>query len=223
MNKIIIFLTYAYPNREKFFKILDTLDKNNVYGVEIGIPSRNPYLDGEIIKNATEKVYINGFDEDEFISDIKGIYNKYNFKKYLMGYDTEIKEYRINKISEYYDGIIVVDSLNNIKQIPLVKPNEKVNIEKIKNGNPDFIYLISGEGKTGSFQKTPNQYLENLRTIKEHLDIPCFIGFGITTKSDVENIISSGADGAIIGSKFVSLVDDLGKVREYIIELKGSK
>lgn len=138
-----------------------------------------------------------------------------------MGYDTEIKEYRINKISEYYDGIIVVDSLNNIKQIPLVRPNEKVNIEKIKNDNPDFIYLISGEGKTGSFQKTPNQYLDNLRNIKEHLDIPCFIGFGITTKSDAENIISSGADGEIIGSKFVSLVDDLGKTREYIIELKG--
>ncbi|WP_419773135.1 tryptophan synthase subunit alpha [Helcococcus kunzii] len=47
------------------------------------------------------------------------------------------------------------------------------------------------------------------------------MGFGITTKSDVENIISSGADGAIIGSKFVSLVDDLGKAREYIIEVKG--
>lgn len=219
MNKIILYLTYGYPSREKFFEILDIIDKFNIYGVEIGIPSENPYLDGSLIKEISKKYLLNEDTILKFKEDIKWIYNNYKFKKYLMGYKNEVEKYNINSLSKYYDGIIIVDSKNNQKQIFLVNPDEDISIEKIKDIKSDFIYLISGVGKTGSFNKLPNQYIKNLNKIKENTSIPCFIGFGIQSKKDIEEVVNNGADGAVIGSKFLSIAHNKEDVEKFLKSL----
>lgn len=219
MKKIVIFLTYLYPNRDDFFKILDLLDKSNIFGVEIGLPDENAYLDGDTIKDINKKILKRGFSLEEFEKDLKYIYSKYNFKTILMGYKSSIDKLNLNKLKNYYHGIIVVDKVGYDKQIPLISKeiSESINLEEYSNSL--FAYVMSGSGKTGSFDKLPDEYIKSIENIKSRSNLECFVGFGIKNKEDVEQVIENGADGAIIGSSFLKKTNNFEDLKEYVNNL----
>lgn len=219
MKKIVIFLTYLYPNRDDFFKILDLLDKSNIFGVEIGLPDKNAYLDGDTIKDINKKILKRGFSLEEFEKDLKYIYSKYNFKTILMGYKSSIDKLNLNKLKNYYHGIIVVDKNGYDKQIPLISKenSESINLEEYSNSL--FAYVMSGSGKTGSFDKLPDEYIKCIENIKSRSNLECFVGFSIKNKEDVEQVIENGADGAIIGSSFLKKTTNFEDLKEYVNNL----
>lgn len=219
MKKIVIFLTYLYPNRDDFFKILDLLDKSNIFGVEIGLPDENAYLDGDTIKDINKKILKRGFSLEEFEKDLEYIYSKYNFKTILMGYKSSIDKLNLNKLKNSYHGIIVVDKTGYYKQIPFISKenSETINLEEYSNSL--FAYVMSGSGKTGSFDKLPNEYIESIKNIKSISNLDCFVGFGIKNKEDIEQVIENGADGAIIGSSFLKKATNFETLKEYVNNL----
>lgn len=219
MKKIVIFLTYLYPDREKFFKILDLLDKSKIYGVEIGLPDENAYLDGDTIKNINSKILEKGFTFEDFENDLKYIYKNYKFKTILMGYKSSIDKLNLNQLKNYYHGIIVVDSLGYDKQIPLISKENSKSIDLENYSNSLFAYIMSGSGKTGTFTRLPNEYIESISDIKSRSSINCFVGFGIKNQSDVNQVIKNGADGAIIGSSFLKKALDFEELKEYVNDL----
>lgn len=219
MNKIVIFLTYMYPNKEKFFEILDLLDKSNIYGVEIGLPDENAYLDGDTIRNINSEIIKKGFTTEQFEEDLINIYENYNFKTILMGYKSSINKLNLDKLKDFYHGIIVVDEIGYDKQIPLISKDNSEDIDLDIYDNSLFAYVMSGSGKTGSFDELPDEYIESIEYIKSRSNIDCFVGFGIKNNKDVTQVISNGADGAIIGSNFLKKANDLDKLEKYINSL----
>lgn len=209
MKKIVLFLTYNYPSRYDFFKILNLLNRENIYALEIGLPDENPYLDGETIKNINMEVIDRGFSYSQFEKDIKYIYKNYKFKTIIMGYKNSIDLLNLDYLKNYYHGIIVVDNKGYDKQIPLLSSEIIENIdmteelEELQSQNPLFLYLISGAGKTGTFENLPTDYINSINLLKPKTNIPCLVGFGVKNRRDVEEVLKNGADGAIIGSSFI--------------------
>ena len=76
MKKLIIYITFMYPNKEKFFEILTMLDKCQADVVEIGIPAENPYLDGDIVKHTYEEVLKNKITIEEIKETLQTIKRK---------------------------------------------------------------------------------------------------------------------------------------------------
>lgn len=230
MKKLAIYITINYPNKEGFFKTLDALEKCKVDYLELGVPVTNPYMDGQIIKDSHKQVLDMGLDNKEFYDTLHEIKSKYkNFKLLLMTYKEGLIKYALLNNSDYYDGLLCVDEFvekkNNVNPIQLY--NEDINEEelqsKLKN-NMEFAYVMSGRGKTGSFNIVPDEYKKTMKRIRKHSNIDLLVGFGISTKEHTKSITDNGADGVIIGSSFMNLMkeNDYNLLEKYIMDIKSA-
>lgn len=209
MKNIMFYLTLNYPNKKEFFNILDSLKENNFGYLEIGIPVTDPYMDGDIIKRTHEEVLAKNLLREDVVDTLEKIKNEYDFKVILMTYFEGVEKFQLDELKpELYDGLLCVDKYLTTKEIkkpvqlyaPQIENTERM--EKMEN-NETLAYVVSGEGKTGSFDEVPSEYIRNLNYLKKNTDIPIFVGFGIKSKKDVDQVLESGADGAIIGTSFL--------------------
>ncbi|MEG0550855.1 MAG: tryptophan synthase subunit alpha [Vagococcus sp.] len=210
MENLAIFTVLNYPNETKFFNILDTLESRKVGYVEIGIPVTNPYVDGELIQEAHQSVMKDGLSKEKVQQALKTIKENYSFKVILMTYKEGVELFDLDHLShELYDGIICVDQVLNpeVFNQPVYIFNEDLSDEELTgylNSQSPFHYVMSGRGKTGSFDSVPTEYVETIKKIAViKKDTKNFIGFGIKTKEDISSVKNNGADGAIIGTEFL--------------------
>jgi tryptophan synthase alpha chain len=93
--------------------------------------------------------------------------------------------------------------------IYLVSPtNTPSRMKKIVEKSSGFVYYILQKGVTGARKKSSGE-LKELRVIKKIAKKPVFAGFGISTPEQA-SVVANYADGVIIGSSFVSLVEKCG-------------
>jgi len=50
--------------------------------------------------------------------------------------------------------------------------------------------------------------LDLIKRVRKHTDKPLCVGFGISNANHVRDVIKAGADGAIVGSAIVKIVED---------------
>jgi tryptophan synthase alpha chain len=95
-----------------------------------------------------------------------------------------------------------------------------------------FLYLVSAFGVTGTRERVTKLTIDTIRKVHLHTvgTIPLAVGFGISKTEHVKTILSCRAEGAIVGSAFVRIVqDNLGRlegmiqnISELTRELKAS-
>lgn len=205
MKHIMFYMTLNYPNNKSFFDILEALSNEGMTYLELGIPVEDPFMDGEIIQQSHDTVLKNGLNQADVIEILKQIKEKYSFKIILMTYYAGVEKYDLLSHENLYDGLLCVDKnltkkdLNKPIQLYPPKMDGLKMKEKLQN-NETFAYVISGEGKTGSFDDVPTDYVDTIKNIRKFSDIPAFVGFGIKTKEDAESVFNNDADGVIIGT-----------------------
>ena len=216
MTKLAFYVTLHYPNRKEFFTILDTLEEHGASYVEIGIPVQDPFMDGSLIKETHQLVLKQGLNHDSLIETLKEIKEKFTFQVVLMTYKEGVDSFLLNTIPDFlYDGLLCVDDVitkddfnHPIRIYPPQLKEEEI-ISLLKN-NELFSYVISGEGKTGTFNEVPTQYKDTVRIIKKYSALPTLVGFGIKTPKDVASVLINGADGAVIGTEFLKVFQQKG-------------
>lgn len=208
MNNLALYVTINYPTRKTFFEILDVIEQFQVGFVEIGIPVENPHLDGEVVRKTQELVYPE-LSQEEIVSVLQEIRQRYQFKVILMTYQQGVEHFQLSQIPQHlYDAVLCVDEDLDPKKYPglvhiFTNQLEPTTIDEQLANSTQFVYVVSGEGKTGEFEQLPDDYLQLLPYIKEQTKLPVFVGFGVKTVEDVASILANGADGAIIGSEFI--------------------
>lgn len=229
MRHLAFYIPMHYPDRERFFEILRLLDEEGAGYVEVGIPVSDPYMDGEIIRETNREILKQSLTGEDIVVSLKEIRSRFHFKVVIMTYQEGVKRFSLTNIPhELYDGFICVngDYPPDIIHDPIKVLNQSKSNDELKQAlehNHLFAYVASGEGKTGSFNKLPNQYIEVVKRVKYFTSIPAFVGFGIKSASDVELVIKNGADGAIIGTEFIRQYQQGGfeALKGYIDKLKG--
>ena len=86
-----------------------------------------------------------------------------------------------------------------------------------------FVYCVSSLGVTGTRSEITTDIGEMVRLVKETKDIPCAVGFGISTPEQAAEMCRT-ADGVIVGSAIVKLCGANGWacvpfVRDYVRKL----
>ncbi|MHC4842503.1 MAG: tryptophan synthase subunit alpha, partial [Planctomycetota bacterium] len=71
-----------------------------------------------------------------------------------------------------------------------------------------FIYTVSVLGVTGSREKLSEKVDGLVVKLKKLTDVPICVGFGISKPEHAVTIASAGADGIIIGSKLVGMIEE---------------
>lgn len=225
---ITVYLLANFPNKEKFYKVLDEIKKSKIDYLELGIPCGNPFMDGAIIANAHKLVSNRGFEEED-LKDILLYINKNmpEVKLILMTYSDGISKYNLYNYKNYYNGILCPENfINDNKANRIQIYNEELTEDEIKERlkyNKEFAYVMTGVMKTGTKCEIPKSYLKTIEKIKKYSDILIQVGFGISTPEDVKMIAESKADGIIIGSELMrrAEIDRLDDIYNYLISIKS--
>jgi tryptophan synthase alpha chain len=118
---------------------------------------------------------------------------------------------------EEFDGVCKEYGLDLIS---LIAPTSHERISMIAKEAQGFVYCVSSLGVTGMRSQITTDIGAMVKLVKEEKDIPCAVGFGISTPEQAAKMCQS-ADGAIVGSAIVKLCEKYGKdcvpyVAEYV-------
>lgn len=175
--------------------------------LEVGIPSPDPFMDGELVKNSMLRSIGNGTDEAgiaNYFADLRECCPS----QYIaaMGYGS-IAALVCNDVNGCpVDGIIQVGcehtaaatAYDKIAFVPYRMDSD--DIERAKNAG-GYVFLQANDGKTGTRDYFSPRNAEHLATLREAgIAIPVLLGFGLSTPDQVAAAIALGADGVIIGS-----------------------
>ncbi|MGI6119321.1 MAG: tryptophan synthase subunit alpha [Desulfosporosinus sp.] len=238
----IAFLTGGDPDIETTEKLVPAMAEAGADLIEIGIPFSDPIAEGTVIQAADERALKSGCTTDKLfdmvtrirkITDVPLLFMTYLNPVYVYG-----KEKFISRCAECgIDGIIVPDmpfeekdelaeicELNKIDLISMIAPTSEERITLIAKEAKGFIYCVSSLGVTGIRSNITTDIRKIVQNIREVTDIPCAIGFGISTPEQAGSMAKL-SDGAIVGSAIVKLVAKYGKgsvkyVSEYVRSIK---
>ena len=223
-----IYFCAGYPTLEGTTEVIRTLEKHGVDMIEIGIPFSDPMADGPVIQHAATQALKNGMTLQLLFTQLKDIRHKVQIPLILMGYLNPIMQFGFENFCRTckevgIDGVIIPDlpfkdymneyrpiaEKYDIKVIMLITPEtSEERIRLIDEHTDGFIYMVSSAAITGvqkDFGTQKQAYFQRIAAMK--LRNPRMIGFGISNKQTFETA-SANAAGAIIGSKFVTLLGD---------------
>ncbi len=223
-----IYFCAGAPRLEGTANVISTLAKNGISMIEVGIPFSDPMADGPVIQDAATKALRNGMTLNTLFDQLKDIRQDVNIPLILMGYLNPVIHYGFEKFCQKcvevgIDGMILPDlpfkdyledfkpiaDKYDLRIIMLITPETSDERIRFIDQNTDgFIYMVSSAAITGAqkeFNAAKQAYFNHVQSM--HLQHPTMIGFGISNKQTLESAYDN-ANGAIIGSKFVQLLDE---------------
>lgn len=223
-----IYFCAGFPALEGTASIIKTLEKKGVDMIEIGIPFSDPMADGPVIQHAATRALKNGMTLKLLFDQLKDIRSEVKIPLILMGYLNPIMQYGFENFCRTcrqtgIDGVIIPDlpfkdymeeyrpiaKQYDVKVIMLITPEtDEERIRLIDEHTDGFIYMVSSAAITGAqkdFNAQKQAYFQRIADMNLHN--PRMIGFGISNKQTFE-AASAHAAGAIIGSKFVALLEE---------------
>ena len=212
-----IYFCAGFPTLEGTASTIKVLEKKGINMIEIGIPFSDPMADGPVIQHAATRALKNGMTLKEV-----------QIPLVLMGYLNPIMQYGFKDFCRTcretgIDGVIIPDlpfkdymeeyrsiaEEQDVRIIMLITPEtSEERIRLIDEHTDGFIYMVSSAAITGAqkdFNAQKQAYFQRIADM--NLRNPRMIGFGISNKQTFETA-SAHAAGAIIGSKFVTLLDE---------------
>ena len=110
--------------------------------------------------------------------------------------------------------------------ISLIAPTSKDRIAMIAKEAEGFLYIVSSLGVTGTRSEITTDLASIIRVVREATDLPCAIGFGISTPAQAKEMADL-SDGAIVGSAIIRLLEKYGKeaaphVGAFVKEMKDA-
>lgn len=209
--------------------VIKTLERRGIDMIEVGVPFSDPMADGPVIEDAATKATKNGMTLRKLFAQLKDIKGEVNIPLILMGYLNVMMQYGFENFFRScvecgVSGAIIPDlpfkdyleikplaDKYDIRIIMLITPEtSEERIRFIDEHTDGFIYMVSSASTTGaqkSFDEAKQEYFHRINAMNLHN--PRMIGFGISNKQTLESSQQNAA-GAIIGSKFVQLLEQAG-------------
>jgi tryptophan synthase alpha chain len=231
-KRLAVFLTGGDPDIPTTGKLIAAAASGGADIIEIGIPFSDPIAEGPVIQAASERALKSGTTLDglfEMVSRL-GVEATLLFMGYyntVFAYGAETFKRRCHETG--VRGVILPDLPFEERGefdgdlSSMVTPNSAGRAKMIaRNAKGEFIYCVSSLGVTGMRENIDAGIGEIIRQIKTVTDIPCLVGFGISTPEQAAEMARI-SDGVIIGSKIVSLAHEEGAeaVKSFVKEIKS--
>ncbi|MBQ6768217.1 MAG: tryptophan synthase subunit alpha [Prevotella sp.] len=216
------------PTLDGTADVILTMQRRGIAMVEVGIPFSDPMADGPVIQNAATRSLKNGMTLRLLFQQLTAVKDQVHIPIILMGYLNPIMQYGIEAFcqscvesgvsgmiipdlpfKDYQEVIKPVADRYDLRVIMLITPEtSEERIRFIDNHTDGFIYMVSSAAITGAQKSFDEQKQEYFRRINQmNLHNPRMIGFGISNKQTLLSAQQNAA-GAIIGSKFVTLLNE---------------
>ncbi|MDD6987004.1 tryptophan synthase subunit alpha [Butyricicoccus porcorum] len=240
----IPFLTCGDPDLETTEKLISAIADAGADLIELGIPFSDPTAEGPVIQDANLRALSGGVTTDKIFDMVRRVRQTVSIPMVFMTYANVIFSYGAEKFLKTaaeigMNGIIVPDvpfeekqefeplcKKYGLAQISMIAPTSHDRIRAIAEQAEGFLYCVSSLGVTGTRSNITTDIGAMVKLVKEVNDIPCAVGFGISTPEQAESMCRQ-ADGAIVGSAIVKLIAKYGRdsvqpVAEYVKSIKDA-
>ncbi|OPZ93567.1 MAG: Tryptophan synthase alpha chain [Firmicutes bacterium ADurb.Bin419] len=240
----IPFITAGDPSLEITEQLIIKVAEAGADLIEIGIPFSDPVAEGPVIQEADNRALVAGTTTDKIFDMMKKVRKVCNIPIAFMTYANPIFTYGTEKFMKNcqetgVDAVIVPDipyeereelvpfcSKYDVTFISMIAPTSNERIKMIAREAEGFLYCVSSMGVTGVRKEVGSNASEMIKLAKEVKDIPCAIGFGISTPEQAA-AMSEISDGVIVGSAIVKIVAQYGvecvpHVVEYVKDMKNA-
>ncbi len=238
----IAFITCGDPELETTVEAVRQMVQNGADLIELGIPFSDPTAEGPVIQGANLRALTGGVTTDMIFDMVRDLRTDVDVPMVFMTYANVVYSYGADKFlsacSEIgIDGIILPDLPFEEKEefldtchkygvdlISLIAPTSANRIAMIAREAEGFIYVVSSLGVTGTRSEITTDLGSIVKAIRENTDVPCAIGFGISTPEQARKM-AEVSDGAIVGSAIIKIIEKYGKdapkyVGEYVRSMK---
>lgn len=238
----IPFLTCGDPDLETTEKLIGAIAEAGADLIELGIPFSDPTAEGPVIQDANQRALSAGTTTDKIFDMVRRVRQTVSIPMVFMTYANVIFSYGADRFLKTaaeigMNGIIVPDvpfeekqefeplcQKYGLAQISMIAPTSHDRIRAIAEQANGFLYCVSSLGVTGTRTAITTNIGAMVKLVKEVKDIPCAVGFGISTPEQAESMCRQ-ADGAIVGSAIVKLIAQYGRdsvqpVADYVRTMK---
>ncbi len=238
----IAFVTCGDPDLETTMSCVRAAVENGADLIELGIPFSDPTAEGPVIQGANLRALTGGVTTDKIFEMVKKLRQDVTVPMVFMTYANVIYSYGAERFLSAcreigIDGLILPDLPYEEKEefldschsygvdlISLIAPTSQNRIAMIAKEAEGFLYVVSSLGVTGTRSEIKTDLTSIVEVIRQNTDIPCAIGFGISTPEQARKMAGL-SDGAIVGSAIVKIIEKYGReaapyVGAYVREMK---
>ena len=224
----IPFITCGDPDLATTAAAVRAAYENGADLIELGIPFSDPTAEGPVIQGANLRALQGGIKTEHIFEFVRELRKDIEIPMVFMTYANVVfscgAEKFIGKCREVgIDGLILPDlpyeekgeflplcHKYGVDLISLVAPTSEDRISMIAGEAEGFLYIVSSLGVTGTRSEITTDLASIVKVVRENTDIPCAIGFGISTPSQARKMAGI-SDGAIVGSAIIKLLEKYGK------------
>lgn len=223
----IPFLTAGDPDLGTTEALILAMAEAGADLIEIGIPFSDPIAEGIVIQAADERALRAGTTTDLIFDMVQRVRKQTEVPLAFMTYMNPIFTYGTERFMQNahaagVDAVIVPDvpfeekaeledacRANDMDLISMIAPTSADRAQRIAAEAQGFLYCVSSLGVTGMRSNLQTNIGALIQQVKQGRDIPCAIGFGISTPEQAA-AMAQIADGVICGSAIVKLIETNG-------------
>lgn len=235
----IAYIVCGDPDEETSVKIAKQLIDNGADVLELGLAFSDPVADGPTIQRAGGRALAAGSTPDQLYRVIRKIREFSQVPIVIMTYYNPVYKRGVSRFYEEAqsagaDGILLVDlppeeaktEISHAKrvgldQIFLVAPTtSESRLQDIARLGSGYLYLVSLLGVTGARRAVSGDVADLVGKVRTYSRLPLCVGFGISTPDHAKAVAKAGADGVIIGSVIVNIIEkNLGNRKTLLAEV----
>jgi tryptophan synthase alpha chain len=225
---LVPYVTSGFPSRSATVDVLAGLAEAGGDVLELGIPFSDPLADGPTIQDSTFRALEGGMSVAETLEVLAEFRRGSDTPIVLFSYLNPLLRYGLEAFladaeeagaqgllltdvptgaDPQIEEAILASALDLIRLIaPTTRPDRAAAIAKNGQG---FLYYISRTGVTGAREALAEDLEDEVRALREVVELPVAVGFGISTPEQAA-LVSGVADGVIVGSALIRALDEGG-------------
>ncbi len=228
---LIPFVTAGFPFAHITPDLMHGMVEGGADVIELGVPFSDPSADGPVIQKAGDRALALGIGLTQVLAMVKTFRERNaTTPVVLMGYANPIERYDQKHGEGSFvrdaagagvDGVLVVDyppeeceafaaalRARDMDLIFLLAPTSTAErmaqVARVASG---YVYYVSLKGVTGAGTLDVAQVEAMLPRIREHVNIPVGVGFGIRD-AETARAVGRAADAVVIGSRLIQLIEN---------------
>ena len=235
---LVPFITAGYPALDTFVDSLLAIAPHAAV-IEVGVPFSDPMADGMTIQRSSHQAIENGVNLSWILSELTANRAAIDTPIVLMSYLNPMLAFGLDALATAAEaagvcGFIVPDlpfeesqpvrdalesaGLGLIQLVTPATPPDR--LAMLCEASRGFVYAVTITGITGGGQGLPDAVTEYLASVKTASPLPVCAGFGIRDANDVAAVCAA-ADGAIVGSALVEVLESGNDPGAFVKSLKG--
>ncbi|MBA2964136.1 MULTISPECIES: tryptophan synthase subunit alpha [Ramlibacter] len=227
---LIPYVTAGYPYADITPELMHAMVAAGADVIELGVPFSDPMADGPVIQKAGEQALALGIGTAQVLAMVRTFRERDAATPVvLMGYANPVERYDLrhgpgsfirDAAAAGVDGVLIVDyppeecedfaaqlKAAGLDLIFLLAPTSTARrMQQVARIASGYVYYVSLKGVTGAGHLDTGAVEQMLPRIREHVQVPVGVGFGIRD-AETARAIGRVADAVVIGTRLLQLIE----------------